>query len=469
MLEDLKKRFNPRRTYQFGNTKVEVDGVFVRIDDDMLINDEYALISLEDLLQDPAIIRSARVSTGRDTAVVSEKAVGLIGSLYRDEHVTPFEGAVEFRFRCEAPIYMVHPIFQLFSSHNEWSGRYSEIDGPFATPDYILNNPRALQIFQEAEYDSKALYREWCTMGIAREQARFALLYRFYTKFWWTISLRHLLRVCSLEETTLAPPEFWHMRDNILLQIVKDWTPWTYDKFAEYKKCHQTKWAEIVLMPQIMEWIRKDHIENIGSVRLVNAMVNEKIMQLGVHTGPDPARGFGHSALTFEIISPIFVHRQWVRHRYGAWSEFPIDFDAIVHNQDFYIPKTFRKQVGKAMSYVYEGMLGGENERCRDDLSRLVIRSSKRYALLRDMGFAPQQAGVILPYVFRVPRLWTVNIEGLMNFFSLRCDNHAQWEIRQYANTIYQWFCERYPWSNKIFLEHLKYGSSPLFDEQVKK
>ncbi len=463
-LENLKKRFNPHRTYKSGNTMLEVDGVFVRIDDDMTYDNDSVLMPLEDLLQDPAVIRSARVSTGRDTAVVNEKAAGLIGSLYKGNHVTPFEGSVIFRLRCELPIYTAQPFFQLPYSHNEWSGRYSEIDGDFAVPDSAYQNPAALQIFREAEADSRAVYKEFLAAGIAKEHARFALLYRFFTKFYWTVSLRHLLRVASLEESALAPPDFWEARDNIIVPMIKNWTPWTYDKFLEHKKIIPTKWALEQPMSSINDWIRLARVENLGHVRLISEMVSASLTRLGVHTGPDPFRGLGHNNLSFEIVCPIFVHRQWVRHRYSVWSELPIDFDKIVHDTNFYIPNAFRKQVGKAMSYEFEDMVGVENDQYREKLARLIQRNMKRYTLLRDMGLSAQEAGVTLPYVFRVRRLWTVNFESLMNFFSLRCDMHAQWEVRQYANTIYQWFMMRYPWANELFLEYANYGSSPLFD-----
>ncbi len=462
-LSELKKRFNPRRTYNHGNVTLEVDGAFVRIDDEMNIEGDMVRIPLEDFVQDPGIIRSARVSTGRDTADVNEKAAGMIGKLDKENHVTPFESAVEFRTKVTAPIYTAQPFFQIFSAGNEFSGRYSELDGPFATPAYAEGSTLIADIFREAEYDSQTLYRTFLDQyHVAREQARFAILFRFFTKFYWKVSLRHLLDVCALEENPFAPPEFWEIRNEILLPMLRDWVPWTYEKFCENKKVVKTAWAKDLPTPELTTWIWSHDVNDIGNVRLLSAMVNEDVMQRGVHTGPDPKRGFGHSLLSFEIHEPIFVHRQWVRHRYGVWSELPVDFDAVVAKSDFYIPQTFRKQIGKPMEYQFEDMVGGENERVRDDLNRLIIRSSLRYKHLRNLGLLPRQAALVLPYVFRIPVLWSVNCESIMNFFSLRCDMHAQHEIRMFANTIYQWFADKYPWSNKIFLDHINYGSSPL-------
>ena len=75
----------------------------------------------------------------------------------------------------------------------------------------------------------------------------------------------------------------------------------------------------------------------------------------------------------------------------------------------------------------------------------------------------PQEAALNLPYVFRVKRLWTANVESLMNFFSLRCDKQAQWEIRQFAHAIYPRFRKSFPWANEIFLRYLNFGKSSTF------
>lgn len=466
-LASLIGRFRPKRTYQSGNIIAEVDGVFVRVDEDICCDGETILIPVEDMLQDAAVIRSARVSTGRDTAAVSEKAQDLLRSLYQGEHVTPSEGAVLFRLRMTVPIYTAQSFFQIFSSHNEWSGRYSEIDGAFAVPKLAEPSLAALQILRENEWDSKQIYSAFLQENIAKEQARFALSYRFFTRFYWTVSLRHLLELAALEANPYAPAEFWEFRDTVLPALFRDWTPWTSDVFEATKKCYPMRWALDVPSPEIpCLWERA--VGNIGTIQLVSSSVDENVIRRGVHTGPNPKRGFGHSSLTFGITCPIFVYRQWVRHRYGVWSELPVDFDEIVKKKDFYIPKTFRKQVGKSMSYEYEDMIGATNERYKHDLALLIQRQCIRYQRLRELDFSPEESAIVLPYVFSVSRLWTVNLEGLMNFFSLRCDTHAQYEIRAYANELYEWFSSAYPWSNEIFLKHLNYGKSPVFDENKK-
>ncbi|MEK9175416.1 MAG: FAD-dependent thymidylate synthase [Patescibacteria group bacterium] len=468
-LKALKDRFNPKRRYEYENMQLDVDGIFVRIDEDGFVaseDGEAYIVPIEDVLQDVSIIRSARVSTGRDSAVINEKATGLIGALYRDEHNTPFEGGVMFRFRVRVPIYTAQPFFQLPYVHNEFSGRYSILDAPYATPFYVIqsSNTKIHKIFEEAEQDAQSVYQLFLSHGIAKEQARFAHLFRFFTKFYWTISLRHILELLSLEENLLSPKEFWLFRDNILRNVVQDWTPWAYDKYLEYPKSYKARWHEDI---EPSDGINSDgpfkRISNIGTLSVVSTKIDENLIKLGIHTGPNPKRGFGHGVATFAMRVPIFVYRQWVRHRYGVWSEFPVDFDCTVSTRDFYVPEHFRKQIGTTMQYHFEDMNDAENTEMQDNLRRLIERSCIRYTHLRELGLNSRESATILPYVFRIPTLWTVNVESLMNFFSLRCDTHAQWEIRQYANTIYEWFRERYPWANKIFLEQLNFGKSDIF------
>ena len=458
-LEKLIGRFHPRRTYKSGEVTVEVDGVFVRVDEETRIENGRGFVPIEDFLQDSAIIRSARVSTGRDTLAINEKAAGLIGSLYKDSHVTPFEGGAMFRLRVEAPINIAQPFFQLPGSHNEFSGRYSVIDGEFSMPEHIQKNPEASEIFLEAGEDSKEVYKKFLDASMAKEQARFAVLFSFFTKFYWTVSLRHLLEICALEENKFAPRGFWDTRDRIFKKILEDWTPWAYDKFLEFPKVYKTRWAEEEADEEADDGIFTELVENIGSFRLDNCLADEKLMRRGVKTGPSPKRGFGHSILNFSLHYPIFVHRQWVRHRYGAWSELPVDFDGVVNGFDFYVPKYFREQIGKTMSYHYEDMERGKNTEMKTALLDLISRSIGRYWRMRQLGFSMADSAACLPYVFRIEALWSPNVEGLMNFFSLRCDSHAQWEIRQFAKRIYLLFARLYPWANEIFLKHINYGT----------
>lgn len=462
-LAELKARFNPKRRYECDGFVIEVDAVFLRIDDDLekSVDKKNGTleIKLEDILQDPSIIRSARVSTGRDLKDVNEKAEGLIGALYKGRHETPFEGGVMFRLKVTTPISTAQPFFQLYGSHNEFSGRYSVIDGDFYVPYYAKINLEIAEIFEQSEKESNAIYRELLEMGVANEQARFALPFRFFTKFYWTVSLRHILELLSLEKNKATPEEFWTMRDEILEKLIKDWTPWTYDEYRKNNKKIPTQWIEEEGADPLQGVIMKQtSIENIGDLALIDVYGTEKLLRLGVRTKPNPRKGFGHAGMSFFMGVPIFVHRQWVRHRYGAWSELPVNFDGTVAVRNFYIPTQFRKLAGKQMGYKYEDLSLSENEIAREKMEALTTRSIDRYKKLRNLKLSASQASLVLPYTFRIPVIWTANVESLMNYFSLRCDMHAQWETRQYALKVYEWFKEYFPWADEMFMKHYNFG-----------
>lgn len=124
---------------------------------------------------------------------------------------------------------------------------------------------------------------------------------------------------------------------------------------------------------------------------------------------------FEHIVFRFRVKCPIFVARQWFRHRIGSYTE--MSFRVKRNNIEFYIPET---SDGKA-KYMFEG----------------AAESALRYynALL-SLGVLPEQARAVLPLSTYTEFYWTVNMRSLMNFLNLRLDKSAQYEIRQYAEAI---------------------------------
>lgn len=473
-LTSLLEVFRPKKTYKEYPFTIKVDSVFLRIDEtlrDQVAHGKTGIVTdIADLLQDYSVVRSARVSTGREEKNINEAARGLIGRLYKDWHITPFEGGVFFKFVVTTPICFAETFFQLPGSHNEFSGRYSNIDGDFYLPQWASQNQNVENIFREAEEDSRTLYGTYLNQEVAKEQARLAMLFRFFTKFYWTISLRHLLEFLSVERYSLVPDEVWDMRDSLITGILRDWTPWIYDEFIRHPRKIRTGWV-LDFMPFKSLFaenlkaasLKTAKIENIGHLSLLDVHKQPEVQKLGFMTKPNPWRGFAHSSMTFLIEDPVFVHRQWVRHRNGVWGEIPPDFDDIVKQNNFYIPLRFRQQTGKNMDYRYEDSSDKKNEIFILSLGDLIVRSKERYKKLRSMRISPERAALVLPYAFRVERLWTVNIESLFNYLSLRCDEHAQWETRMFARQVYLWFKEYFPLENKYFLSYFNFGTSDLF------
>lgn len=474
-IQELIKKFNPQKHYQYNETEINVDGVLVRPDENWINfteGNQKISADMEDILPDIASIRSARVSTGRDSKEINKRAIELIKALYEGRHLTPFEGGAIFRLRVRTPINLAPPFFQLPYAHNEFSGRYSIIDGPLSLPGHIKNNSQAKKIFEESGQTAQNLYKDLIEFGIAREQARLVLPFRFFTEFFWTVSLRHLLELLALEENCLTPKGFWEIRDNIIKQIVADWCPWSFEAFQTYPRTIATHWIFDFSSETDLSYdnIAKNHmhqiqVKNIGKITLLSFNGNENFLKKTVITGPNPARGLGHVSLTFAVEMPIFVFRQWVRHRYSTWTVYPPDFKKIVARQNFYVPNSFRKQQGRIMDYKYVDCDFLENNTLKKKFHEYYTKAVSWYANLRGLEISMRDACQILPYSFPITAVWTVNLESLINFLSLRCDTHAQWEIRQYANQLYEWFVMFFPELNQIFLKHLNYGHSEIFEK----
>jgi len=79
----------------------------------------------------------------------------------------------------------------------------------------------------------------------------------------------------------------------------------------------------------------------------------------------------------------------------------------------------------------------------------------KQYKALLDMGVAREQARIILPLNIYTEVYWTASFQAIMNFIELRDDEHAQWEIREYAIAMKEIMLEQFPIITKIWLHNL--------------
>lgn len=144
------------------------------------------------------------------------------------------------------------------------------------------------------------------------------------------------------------------------------------------------------------------------------------------HTSP-----FEHNQLSYRIKAPIYVARQWMRHRMNSYNE--ISYRFVKAPLEFYMPKTWRAQdtVNK------QGSLGSFD---RDDLKQQyrqsIDQSVKAYELLLQAGVCREQARGLLPVCTYTEFIYTCNLHSLMHFLQLRLAEGAQKEIRNYARGL---------------------------------
>jgi len=148
---------------------------------------------------------------------------------------------------------------------------------------------------------------------------------------------------------------------------------------------------------------------------------------------------FEHNSFRFHIRAPLFVAREWMRHRVGSFNEFSLRYARAT--EDFYVPEPedVRSQVGKPGAYSFEPVSPEVAEATREKLQALYDAAYETYEQLVELGVARELARCALPVGAYTEFYWTVNARSLMNFVSLRNAETAQREIRRYAEA-----CERF-------------------------
>jgi len=157
----------------------------------------------------------------------------------------------------------------------------------------------------------------------------------------------------------------------------------------------------------------------------------------------------------FTIKAPLFVAREWMRHRIGSFNEWSARYSVI--EEEFYVPEKeyIREQKGKPGAYYYEPMTDTDKIHEIEYLLDYAQRESFRaYNRMRELGVAKEVARTVLPVGMMTKFKWTVNLRALMNFLALRNHEHAQKEIRDYAAAIEELVTEVCPVAMASFVKH---------------
>lgn len=156
---------------------------------------------------------------------------------------------------------------------------------------------------------------------------------------------------------------------------------------------------------------------------------------------------FEHCYFQFHVCCPIYVARQWMRHRWGSFNEISARYTQV--KDEFYIPSHFRGQDIKNKQGSVEAHL--DDAKLQKLYEESVEASFSAYNKLIEAGVAREMARGVLPVCQYTQFYWSVNARSLLNFLQLRQDGHAQYEIRVYADAIAQIFKEKMPWSWEAF------------------
>ncbi len=161
---------------------------------------------------------------------------------------------------------------------------------------------------------------------------------------------------------------------------------------------------------------------------------------------------FEHNAFRFHIRCPLFVAREWFRHRIGSFNEFSMRYARAT--DDFYVPEAedVRTQVGKPGAYSFDPVDPALAETTREELRAVYETAYATYERLVEQGVARELARAVLPVGAYTEFYWTVNARALMNFVSLRAADTAQREIRRYADAVERFLAEKMPITYEAFV-----------------
>ncbi len=161
---------------------------------------------------------------------------------------------------------------------------------------------------------------------------------------------------------------------------------------------------------------------------------------------------FEHNAFRFHVKLPIFVMREWARHRMGSFNEWSARYSQL--DPEFYVPEPqdVRTQVGKPGSYSFDPVDQELADHTRETQIAVYEQAYAAYADLLERGVAKEVARNVLPVAIYTQFYWTVNARSLMNFLSLRNAVTAQREIRRYAAAVEELFADKMPITHSEFV-----------------
>jgi thymidylate synthase (FAD) len=164
------------------------------------------------------------------------------------------------------------------------------------------------------------------------------------------------------------------------------------------------------------------------------------------------ATPFEHAVFRFHVRCPLFVAREWMRHRWASYNEFSMRYAKAT--EDFYVPapEDVRTQVGKPGAYSFEPVEPEVADLARDELQAVYDQAFAAYERMVEAGVARELARCALPVGAYTEFYWTVNARALMNFVSLRNAEMAQREIRYYAEAVEELFAEKMPVTHAAFV-----------------
>ena len=175
---------------------------------------------------------------------------------------------------------------------------------------------------------------------------------------------------------------------------------------------------------------------------------------------------FEMAEIKLHVKLPIFVARQWIRHRTASVNEVSARYSVL--DREFYLPEPEQLKTQARVNRQGRGDALGPDEAAKvlELLRSDAERSYANYAWMlneddngapldpRRDGLARELARIDLTLATYTQWYWKTNLHNFMNFLRLRADPHAQYEIRVYAEAMSDMLARWVPITHEAFLEH---------------
>jgi len=228
----------------------------------------------------------------------------------------------------------------------------------------------------------------------------------------------------------------------------------------------------------IVQAARISHGEGLKTAREDKALID--YLMRHSHTSP-----FEHVIFKFHIKMPIFVARQWVRHRTASLNEISGRYSEL--KNEYYIPtkdrfikqSTTNKQCSKEEEFIsledlkksVWKIMGEEindwtvEELLERDFEATAEDAFTSYRNYLEIGLNRETARIGLPLSTYTEFYWTCDLHNILHLLKLRLSSHAQYEIKQYAQAIADLIQIWVPFTWESFSKHILNGTSLAEDE----
>lgn len=174
-----------------------------------------------------------------------------------------------------------------------------------------------------------------------------------------------------------------------------------------------------------------------GTVQGIKLLRNPDVGLIGFLMRNRHGTPFEMVQFAFRVRAPIFVAREWQRHRIGSFNEMSSRY--VEMPLEAYMPlfEDLRTQTGKPGHYTFERLPPKEAEQVHKVMALAYATSYEAYKLLLNLGLAKEVARNVLPLAQYTEFIWSVNLRSLFNFLSLRMAPTALHEIQLCALQVH--------------------------------